>query len=137
MTTEINEKEPAPEINERQLLRLSQVADGVDPDRQQSINDFMDMKSVIERTNLPTVVDCQRIDYLLYAGRIHFPDLENDPFTKAAETEAISYMPRGGEKAKQVVELMKRYPDISELTTSNGPNQRNMFDKLLGRGSEE
>ena len=126
------------EGKERRLLRLTQIAEGKDPDRQQSINDFMDMKSVIERTNLPTEVDCQRVDYLLYAGKTHFPDNENNPFTEAAETEAVSYMPRKGEKAKQVVELMKNYQDISGLVTSPEESaKRGIVDRLLGRGKDE
>jgi hypothetical protein len=124
------------EIDEKRLLRLSQIAEGKDPDAQQSLNDFMNMKSVIERTNLPTVVDCQRLDYLLYAGKIFFPGIENDPFTMAAETEAITYMPRGGEKAKQVVELMKQTPDVVQLQTGAEP-KKSITDRVLGRGKSE
>lgn len=124
------------EINEKRLLRLSQIVDGKDPDRQQSINDFMDMKSVIERTNLPTETDCQRVDYLLYAGKTYYPDFPHDPFTDAAESEAISYMPRKGEKAKQVVELMKQYPDISELMTTQEAEKPSLRERILGRKKE-
>jgi len=136
---EINEIEflPEPEMDDKKILRLMQIGEGLDPDRQQSINDFMDMKSVIERTNLPTVLDCQRVDYLLYAGKIHFRDIKDDPFTMAAETEAITFMPRGGEKAKQVVQLMQRWPDVSALTTNPEESRRSITDKLLNRGPRE
>jgi hypothetical protein len=124
-------------MNEKKMLRMSLIAEGKDPDAQQSLTNFMDMKSVIERTNLPTIVDCQRVDYLVYAGKTLYPDVEDDPFTIAAETEAITYMPRGGEKAKQVVELMKQTPNVVDLQTVNEVNKKSMVDRVLGRGKTE
>jgi hypothetical protein len=124
-------------LNEKKMLRMSMIAEGKDPDAQQSLTNFMDMKSVIERTNLPTVVDCQRLDYLLYAGKLYFRGVEDDPFTMAAESEAITYMPRGGEKAKQVVELMKQTPNVVDLQTVNEVNKKSMVDRVLGRGKTE
>jgi hypothetical protein len=124
-------------FNEKKMLRMSQIADGIDPDAQQSLTNFMDMKNVIERTNLPTIVDCQRVDYLIYAGKLYYPDTPDNPFTMAAETEAITYMPRGGEKAKQVVELMKQTPNVVDLQSVNEVNKQSLVDRVLGRGKTE
>lgn len=127
------------EIDERKLLRLSQIADGIDPDSTQSLNEFMQFKSIIERTILPTRRDVAQIDYVNYAGRVFYPDREDNPFTLDAKSRSEAWMAYKGQKSNQFVELMRRNPAIlTDLQTMTGATQkRGMLDRLLGRESEE
>lgn len=117
------------------LYRFTSALGGVNPDAQQLVTDFMRLNSNIERTNLPTETDCQRIDYLLYAGRTCFRGYDNDPFTEAADTEAISFMPRKGEKAKQLVDLLRHTPNIPEIQAA-AAGQASILQRMLGRGGD-
>ena len=117
------------------LYRLTAALSGVNPHAQQLVTDFMRLDSPIERTNLPTLTDCQRIDYLLYAGKTLFRGYDNDPFTEAAHTESTSYMARNGEKAKQLVELLRHTPNIPEIQAA-AQGQASILQRMLGRGGD-
>ena len=118
------------------LQRILIMAQGGNPDAQQTLNDFIQFKNNIERTNLPRRRDVQMIAYLDYAGKIFYPHVENNPFTKAAESLAVAFMAKGGEKSKQFVEMMKQTPSLSDLQTLQ-EQPSSIWDRLRGRGGRE
>jgi len=119
------------------LQRVFIMAQGGNPDARQALVDFMHFGNNIERTNLPTRRDVQMIAYLDYAGKIFYPNLLDNPFTKAANTLATAFMAKGGEKSRQFVEMMKQTPSLSDLQTLQEEPQRTMMDRFFRRGGSE
>ena len=56
------------------LRRVLVIAQGGNPDAQQSINDFLKFDNNIERTNLPTRRDVVLMAYLNACGMLFYPD---------------------------------------------------------------
>ena len=119
------------------LRKIVVMAKGGDPAAQHTLNEFLKFNSNIERTNLPTRLDVQRVIYADYAGKTLYPDLEDDPFSKLSNSIAIAFMAKGGDKSKQFVELMKQTPSLSELQTLQESSQRGLVDRVLRRGKKE
>ena len=102
------------------LRRVLVIAQGGNPDAQQSINDFLKFDNNIERTNLPTRRDVVLLAYLKACGSLLYPEDDNDPFSIMADALSIAFMAKGGEKSKQFVELMKQTPSLVDLQTMGG-----------------
>ena len=118
------------------LWRFLAVLDGVNPEAQQTITDFMDMKDPVEGSNLPRRRDVQFLVYLDICGKFLFPDVQNDPFTVLRDSIAQAFKAKGGEKAKQFVEMVRNQPDLSSLSTMPDDVKRSALDRILGRGKE-
>lgn len=127
----------APEINEKGLLRLSQIAEGIDPDASQAMTHFIDMKNIVERSNLPTTDTVLCITGLDIAGQVAYFGLPNNIFHKMRDSLARSFMARMGEKANQFVEMTKRTPTVMDLQANREDQSRSMLDRITGRGKEE
>ena len=126
-----------PEFNERRLLRLSQIAEGKDPDASQSLSDFMDMKNIVERSNLPTTDTVLCMASLDVVGQVAYQSAPDNIFFMFRDSLARAYMARGGEKANQFVEMTKQTPSLVDLQTVREDQPRGLFDRLTGRGKEE
>lgn len=125
------------EINDMDDLRkLIIMAQGGNPDAQQTLNDFLQFKNPIERSNLPTRKDVQLMVFLDFAGKTFYPDQEQNPFSTAADTVAIAFMAKGGEKSKQFVELMKQTPSLADLQ-SVGEENKGILNRFLGGKKSE
>ena len=130
-------EEPTPKTDEKRISRLFSILDGKDPDAQQTITDFLRMKSVIERTNLPDVQTVLTMAQLIGYGKLYFPNNQNDPFTLIAHTLAEAYMARKGEKSKQFVDLMRNTPNMSELQTFRDLEEnKGLLDRFRGSKTE-
>ena len=120
------------------LRRVLLIAQGGNPDAQQSINDFLKFDNNIERTNLPTRRDVVLLAYLKACGTLFYPDNPDDPFSKMADALSIAFMAKGGEKSKQFVELMKQTPSLVDLQTMGGgeTQKSGIMSKLFGGKKE-
>jgi len=120
------------------LRRVMIMAQGGDPDARQALTDFMRFDNSVERTNLPTRKDVQRVIFCLYAGTSFFPDLKNNPFMDAAETIAQAFMALRGNKSEQFVKMMQQTPTLSELQAFQEPERLSLRERVFGRrgGSE-
>ena len=125
------------EFNERRLLRLSQIAEGKDPDASQTLTDFMDMKNIVERSNLPTTDTVLCMASLDVVGQVAYQSAPDNIFFMFRDSLARAYMARGGEKANQFVEMTKQTPSLVDLQTVREDQPRGVFDRLLGRGKSE
>jgi len=126
-----------PEFNERKLLRLSQIAEGKDPDASQTMTDFMDMKNIVERSNLPTTDTVLCMASLDVVGQVAYQSAPNNIFFMFRDSLARAYMARGGEKANQFVEMTKQTPTLVDLQTVREDQPRGLFNRITGRGKEE
>lgn len=117
------------------LRRLMVIAEGGDPEAQQTLNAFLKFNNNIERTNLPTRRDVVLLTYLEGCSKHYYPDQEN-PFALIADALATSFMAKGGDKSKQFVELMKRTPTLTDLQGVTEGSQ-SLTDKIFRRGKEE
>lgn len=120
------------------IRSLMNSIQGIDPRTRQVLLDFMDFGSIVERTTLSTRKDVQRVAYFRYVGRTLFPNNDKDPFTVASEVISEASMAKGGEKAKQVVELFRNTPDLSPLQQSITDTQPQTWQKkIFGGGNKE
>lgn len=119
------------------LRRVIVMAQGGDPEAQQTLNAFLKFNNNIERTNLPTRRDVQMVVFADYAGKTLYPDVEDNPFSKLANCISIAFMAKGGDKSKQFVELMKQTPSLTDLQTLQGPADRSLTDRIFGRNKKE
>jgi hypothetical protein len=120
------------------LRRVLVIAQGGNPDAQQSINDFLKFDNNIERTNLPTRRDVVLMAYLKGCGSLFYPEDAYDPFSIIADALSIAFMAKGGEKSKQFVELMKQTPSLVDLQTmgSGETPKGGIMNRIFG-GSKE
>jgi len=119
------------------LRRLLVIADGGDPEAQQTLNAFLKFNNNIERTNLPTRRDVVLLAYLEVCSTHYYPNRSDNPFAVMADGLATAFMAKGGDKSKQFVELMKQTPSLSDLQIGQGDTQPSLRDKILGRRKEE
>lgn len=119
------------------LADFMTITQGGDPRARQTLNDFIDLKSNVQKTNLPTKKDVQRVAYFLYVGKTKFPDRDDDPFTVASDCIAIASMARGGQMAKHVVDLHKRTPSMVDMKTVEEAQERGIVNKLFDGGGKE
>lgn len=127
----------APEINEKGLLRLSQIAEGKDPDASQALTDFMDMKNIMERSNFPTTDTVLCMTGLDVAGQVAYLGVPNNIFFIFRNSLSRTYMAKGGEKANQFVEMTKQTPSVIDLQSAREDQSRGILDRITGRGKEE
>ncbi len=117
------------------VRRLMSVAQGQDPDSQQTINNFLKFDDDIERTTLPKRADVLTVAYLDYSGKTLYPDMIDNPFSKAAGSLAKPFMAFKGGKSNQFVEMMKQTPTIADIeTTGESPS---LLNRMFGRGKGE
>lgn len=118
------------------IRQLVVSAQGGNPEAEQTLNKFLRFDSNIERTNLPKRQDVKLVTFYDYAAKSFFPNIKNNPFSDLVESVTVAFMAKGGEKAKQVVEIFKQTPDIVGLEGLQ-EQQRGFIDKALGRGKKE
>jgi len=119
---------------EEDLRRFLAILDGQNPDAQQTVTDFMDMKNPIEKTNLPTRKDVQRIAYCDYASQIYFPNKPDNAFSMAVKSIALAFSAKGGMKSNQFVEMLRNTTDLSSLQGVSDEQKIGLLDRMLGRG---
>ena len=120
------------------IRRFLAILDGTNPDTQQSLNNFVELDNIIQRTNLPNRKDVQRVAYLDYAGKIFYPEDPHNPFTEAANTISLSFMAKGGWIAGLFVDLFRNTPNLADFQTQQPPQQQqSTLDKFLRRGKTE
>lgn len=118
------------------LRRLMVIADGGDPDAQQTLNAFLRFNNIVERSNLPTRRDVVLLTYLDLCSKQYFPNTPNNPFALLRDSLATSFMAKGGGKSNQFVELMKQTPSLSDLQTVS-ESSPSLTDRIFGRGKKE
>ena len=116
--------------------RVISFAKGINPDTQQTLNEFLKFDNNIERTNLPKREDVKRIIYADYASKVFYPDDKDNPFSKFVDSQSIAFMGYKGGKSIQFVELMRKQPNLSALQSIPEEN-RSIVNSFLGRGTEE
>ena len=124
------EKDP---LSERDIMRLNMILDGKDPDAQQMIPDFTDMKNPVESTNLPLKRDVHFISYLGYVGESYFPEFHDNPFTSLRNHVALGYKARGGWRTQQLVEVLRQTTDLSGIEITSQEVKSSIKDRILGR----
>ena len=135
---ETNVVKPKFEINtDKDLQRLLTIAKGGDPDAQQAIIDFMNLKSNIERSYFPNQKTVLCIGQLKGYGQTFYPGAEWNPFDLVADVLATGFMAFKGFKSNQFVDMTRTQPDLSGLkTTLDEEQQRSAIDRILGRSKE-
>lgn len=116
------------------LRRLIVSAQGGDPEAQQTINNFLKFNNNIERSNLPTTRAVLALAQLSGFGRLFYPEDPDNPFNIVADSLAIAFMAKGGDKSRQFVELMKQTPTLAELQTGM-PSQPSLRERIFGKRS--
>jgi len=135
-------KEPKDEVkkehlSEREIMRMNMIMDGKDPDAQQMIPDFTDMKNPVESSNLPLKRDVHFVAYCGYVGDSYFLEFPNNPFTRLRNHVALGYKARGGWRTHQLVDVLRQTTDLSGIEVTGQEVKASIKDKLLGRSKTE
>jgi hypothetical protein len=117
--------------------RVVSFAKGINPDTQQTLNEFLKFDNNIERTTLPKRQDVKRMIYADYAGRVLYPDTPDNPFTRFAEAQSIAFMAYKGNKSEQFVQLMQQTPNLTALQSLPSEQKQGFVNKILGRSETE
>ena len=118
------------------LRRLLVIAEGGDPDAQQTLNAFLRFNNIVERSNLPTRRDVVLLTYLEGCSKHYYPDRPDNPFALVLNALATSFMAKGGGKSNQFVELMKQTPSLTDLQAVSEKHP-SLTDRIFGRSKEE
>jgi hypothetical protein len=89
---------------DKDIQRLITIAKGGDPDAQQAILDFMDLKSNVERSYFPNKKTVLCIGQLKGFGEVFYRGDDWNPFDLVANVLAIGFMGFKGFKSNQFVE---------------------------------
>ena len=116
--------------------RVISFAKGINPDTQQTLNEFLKFDNNIERTNLPKREDVRRTIYADYASRVLYPNDPDNPFAKFVDAQSIAFMGYKGGKSIQFVDLMRKQPNLSALQSIPEEN-RSIVNRVLGRDKTE
>ena len=117
------------------LRRISVIAEGGDPDAQQTINNFLKFDNDIERTNLPNTDVVVAVIFADYAGKYFWPNAKSNPFSQFTESATQTFMSKGGWKSNQFVEMTKQTPSLTDLQTIG--DKPSLVDRVLGRSKTE
>ena len=118
------------------IRRAIMSVQGVNPEVQQTITDFMDMTNPVEGSNLPNRRDVHLEVYLDICGKFLFPDEPQDPFSILRDSIATTFKAKGGLKAKQFVEMVRNQPDLSVLQTTSEETKKGILSGIFGRNKE-
>ncbi|MCK4822632.1 hypothetical protein KA005_43110 [bacterium] len=121
---------------DKDLQRLITIAKGGDPDAQQAILDFMDLKSNVERSYFPDKKTVICIGQLKGFGETIYRDEDWNPFELVADVLSLGFMGLKGFKSNQFVDMTRTQPDLSGLQTSGEEQKQSAIDRILGRGKE-
>jgi len=122
---------------DKDLQRLLTIAKGGDPDAQQAIIDFMDLKSNVERSYFPDKKTVICIGQLKGFGETFYRGEEWNPFELIADVLATGFMGFKGFKSNQFVDMTRTQPDLSGLQTTGEEQKQSFVNKILGRGKEQ
>lgn len=122
---------------DKDIQRIMTIAKGGDPDAQQAIIDFMNLKSNVERSYFPDKKTVICIGQLQGFGRTFYRNDEWNPFDLTADVLSTGFMGYKGFKSNQFVDMTRTQPDLSGLQTSPEEQRRSLIDRALGRGKEE
>lgn len=122
---------------DKDLQRLLTIAKGGDPDAQQAIIDFMDLKSNVERSYFPDKKTVICIGQLKGYGETFYRGEEWNPFELIADVLATGFMGFKGFKSNQFVDMTRTQPDLSGLQTTSEEQRQSTVDRILrGRKTE-
>ena len=117
------------------LRRVMTIAQGGDPDAQQTLNNFLRFDNDTERSNLPNTTTVRCVAQLNGFSKLFYPN-DDDPFALVAGCIETAFMARKGWKSNQFVEMTKQTPSLSDLqaVTEKSPS---LTDRVLGRSKPE
>ena len=117
------------------LRKILIIAQGGDPNAQQTLNEFLRFGNNTERSNLPNTTTVRCVAQLNGYSKLYYPK-EDNPFALVADCLEVSFMARGGWKSNQFVEMTKQTPSLSDLQTV-GETNPSLADRILGRKKAE
>jgi len=119
------------------MKRILTIAKGGDPDAQQAIIDFMDLKSNIERSYFPDKVTTLCVSQLTGFHKLFYPDDSWCPFDLAAQVVSTGFMGFKGFKSNQFVDMTRTQADLSGLQITPEEQRRGLIDTVLKRRNTE
>ena len=116
------------------LRKVIVIAKGGNPDAQQAVVDFMNLKSATERANFMNMT-------------IMLAVAQQDGYSKAYPmfksfglvSNVISSATMGykSKKSDQLMQIIQQTPNLSDLTSASEDIKRGYVDRILGRGKTE
>lgn len=116
------------------LYNLITIAKGGNPQAQQTLNNFLNFRDNVERSNFPTVNQVRMAAYLKMASKVLYDDTAKNPFRIAYESLSSAFMALKSKKSDQFVDMTRQTPAVAELTTE--PEKPRLRDRLFRRPRE-
>jgi len=114
--------------------RVMVIAKGGNPDAQQAVVDFMNLKSTTERANF-----MDKTIMLAVAQQDGYS--KNWPMFKSfglvSEVIASATMGYKSKKSDQLMQIIQQTPNLSDLTSASDEVKQGFVDRILGRGKTE
>ena len=133
--TKAPEAEPMFKIESLDDLRkVLVIAKGGNPEAQQAVVDFMNLKSTTERANFMDKTIMLAVAQQDGYSRAY-------PMFKAFElvSNAISSATMGykSKKSDQLMQIIQQTPNLSDITSTSEETKQNYISRILGRGKTE
>ena len=116
------------------LRKVLVIAKGGNPEAQQAVVDFMNLKSTTERANFMDKTIMLAVAQQDGYSRAY-------PQFKAFElvSNAISSATMGykSKKSDQLMQIIQQTPNLSDLTSATEETKQNYISRILGRGKTE
>jgi len=116
------------------LRKVLVIAKGGNPDAQQAVVDFMNLKSTTERANfMDKTIMLAVAQQDGYAKA--YPMFKS--FGLVSSVLSSSTMGYKSKKSDQLMQIIQQTPNLSDLTSASEDVKQGFVDKILGRGKKE
>ena len=133
--TETKVVEPLFKIESLEDLRKTLViVKGGNPDAQQAVADFMNLKNPTERANF---MDKMIMIAVAQQDGFAFAYPEFDSFRVVSNVISSATMGYKSKKSDQLMQIIQQTPNLSDLTSSPEEVKQGYISRILGRGKSE
>ena len=116
------------------LRKVLVIAKGGNPEAQQAVVDFMNLKSTTERANFMDKTIMLAVAQQDGYSRA-YPQFK--AFEVVSNVISSATMGYKSKKSDQLMQIIQQTPNLSDLTSASDDVKRSFVDKVLGRGKTE
>ena len=116
------------------LRKVIVIAKGGNPDAQQAVVDFMNLKSATERANFMNMTIMLAVAQQDGYSKA-YPMFKS--FSLVSTVISSATMGYKSKKSDQLMQIIQQTPNLSDLTSASEDVKRGYIDRILGRGKTE
>ena len=116
------------------LRKVLVIAKGGNPEAQQAVVDFMNLKSTTERANFMDKTIMLAVAQQDGYSRA-YPQFK--AFSLVSNAISSATMGYKSKKSDQLMQIIQQTPNLSDLTSATEETKQNYISRILGRGKTE